>query len=109
VAILVSNQEFGYVTCFVISITSAIQYEIFLGPKDCLSLLSCIFLNSGSLNGLQTYETERQRHNVTIQSGIEFLHRLYSFDYSPIVALRSMGLSLVNSSDTLKVGYSLAT
>jgi ubiquinone biosynthesis monooxygenase Coq6 len=57
----------------------------------------------GSLDYLREYETERQRHNLAIQGGIDFLHRLYSSDFAPVVALRTLGLSLVNSSDMLKV------
>jgi ubiquinone biosynthesis monooxygenase Coq6 len=56
----------------------------------------------GHLERLKHYETERQRHNVVVQSGIDFLHRLYSFEFSPVVAARSVGLSLVDSSERLK-------
>ncbi|CAG7834209.1 unnamed protein product [Allacma fusca] len=56
----------------------------------------------GNLERLKHYETERQRHNVVVQTGVDFLHRLYSFDFSPVVAARSIGLSIVDSSDVLK-------
>lgn len=62
----------------------------------------------GLLSVLHEYETERQRYNLTIQTGVDLLHRLYSFELSPVVALRTLGLSFVNSSDALKVSIRTA-
>ncbi|CAL8125297.1 unnamed protein product [Orchesella dallaii] len=56
----------------------------------------------GAFDTLREYESQRQRHNIAIQSGIDALHRLYSIDFPPIVALRSIGLSVVNSSELMK-------
>ncbi|XP_021945938.1 ubiquinone biosynthesis monooxygenase COQ6, mitochondrial isoform X2 [Folsomia candida] len=56
----------------------------------------------GSLDNLKEYETERQRHNLAIQGGVDFLHRLYNYEFAPVVALRTIGLSVFNSSETLK-------
>jgi len=56
----------------------------------------------GSIGPLLRYETERQRHNLSISLAIDGLQRLYVNNFEPIVALRSLGLMLVNSSAELK-------
>lgn len=52
---------------------------------------------------LEQYESIRQRHNVPTQLAVDALHRLYSVDLAPIVALRSLGLQLTNALHPIKV------
>lgn len=86
---------------------------IFTSPYKCIYInnvftnLSCVYYSTsiGSLDNLKEYETERQRHNLAIQGGVDFLHRLYNYEFAPVVALRTIGLSVFNSSETLKVSH----
>ncbi|KAB7504594.1 Ubiquinone biosynthesis monooxygenase COQ6, mitochondrial, partial [Armadillidium nasatum] len=57
----------------------------------------------GNLEVLQKYETLRQRHNVPSMVAIDALYRLYSTNFSPIVLLRSLGLSAVDAFAPVKV------
>lgn len=50
----------------------------------------------GSIDHLNAFETERQRHNVPIMAAIDLLKRLYSTKSTPVVFLRSLGLQATN-------------
>ena len=58
---------------------------------------------SGGINELYKYESERQLHNISVMGTIDSLYRLYSTTATPLVLLRSLGLSTINSLGTLKV------
>ena len=64
--------------------------------------VSCIF-QIGALTHLLQYETERQRHNVPVMITIDGLQRLYGTNFTPVVAVRSLGLHAVHSIPSLKV------
>ncbi|CAF5049263.1 unnamed protein product, partial [Rotaria magnacalcarata] len=55
-----------------------------------------------SLTYLVDYERQRQLQCVARLLSIDSLNRLYSTKFSPIVALRSVGLSFVNEFSPLK-------
>lgn len=57
----------------------------------------------GSLTYLIDYERQRQAKSLGRLLAIDSLNRLYSTKFSPIVALRSIGLSFVNDIYPLKV------
>ncbi|XP_074091842.1 ubiquinone biosynthesis monooxygenase COQ6, mitochondrial isoform X2 [Macrotis lagotis] len=56
----------------------------------------------GSLSHLTEYETERQRHNVSLLAATDLLKRLYSTTLSPLVLLRTWGLQATNAVPPLK-------
>ncbi|XP_068948279.1 ubiquinone biosynthesis monooxygenase COQ6, mitochondrial isoform X4 [Petaurus breviceps papuanus] len=56
----------------------------------------------GSLSHLAEYETERQRHNVSLIAATDLLKRLYSTTLSPLVLLRTWGLQATNAVPPLK-------
>lgn len=58
--------------------------------------------NLGDLNHLLTYEKQRLCQNLPIMVGVHGLQHLYGTDFSPIVALRSVGLRLTNAFPPLK-------
>ncbi|XP_062914615.1 ubiquinone biosynthesis monooxygenase COQ6, mitochondrial [Mobula hypostoma] len=51
----------------------------------------------GSIEHLNAFETERQRHNLPIMAAIDMLKRLYSTKSTPMVLLRSLGLQATNA------------
>ncbi|XP_041070818.1 ubiquinone biosynthesis monooxygenase COQ6, mitochondrial [Carcharodon carcharias] len=51
----------------------------------------------GSTKHLNTFETERQRHNLPVMAAIDMLKRLYSTKSIPVVLLRSLGLQATNA------------
>lgn len=55
-----------------------------------------------SMTYLVDYERQRQIQSLTRLLSIDSLNRLYSTSFSPIVALRSVGLSFVNEFSPLK-------
>ncbi|NXU55695.1 COQ6 monooxygenase, partial [Turnix velox] len=83
-----------------------------LGFGDVASLaqhLSAAAFNGndlGSLKHLLKYETERQRHNVSLLTAIDFLKRLYSTTLTPVVLLRTWGLQATNALPPVKVRIS---
>jgi ubiquinone biosynthesis monooxygenase Coq6 len=56
----------------------------------------------GSLLALEQYNSERYAANNAIMGVCDKLHKLYSFDSAPVVALRSLGLKAVDSMGFLK-------
>ena len=62
-----------------------------------------ILLVTGWIDHLVSYESERQRHNVTSTAGIDSLYRLYSTQFTPLVLARSIGLATVNALNPIKV------
>ncbi|NXV98490.1 COQ6 monooxygenase, partial [Calonectris borealis] len=57
----------------------------------------------GSLKHLLKFETERQRHNVSLIAAIDVLKRLYSTRLPPLVLLRTWGLQATNALPPVKV------
>lgn len=68
-----------------------------------------ILLILGWIDQLVAYETERQRHVVSITAGIDSLYRLYSNDWTPAVLARSIGLMTVDALSPVKVRQLLIT
>lgn len=64
-------------------------------------MFECQFV--GSLTYLVDYERQRQAQCLARLLSIDSLNRLYSTKFSPIVALRSVGLSFVNEFSPFKV------
>ena len=60
-----------------------------------------------SLTYLVDYERQRQIQSLTRLLSIDSLNRLYSTSFSPLVALRSVGLSFVNEFSPFKVKNSV--
>ncbi|XP_066044575.1 ubiquinone biosynthesis monooxygenase COQ6, mitochondrial isoform X3 [Chamaea fasciata] len=56
----------------------------------------------GSLKHLLKFETERQRHNVSLIAATDVLKRLYSTTLAPLVLLRTWGLQATNALPPLK-------
>lgn len=61
----------------------------------------------GSLKHLLKFETERQRHNVSLIAATDVLKRLYSTRLAPLVLLRTWGLQATNALPPVKVRVSL--
>ncbi|XP_067938577.1 ubiquinone biosynthesis monooxygenase COQ6, mitochondrial-like isoform X2 [Watersipora subatra] len=80
------NAGFGDVECLVRTLTAAIS----IGSEI------------GRLYSLTGYETERQRHVVSIIAGVDGLYRLYSNNWTPAVLIRSIGLMGVNALPFIK-------
>nr|XP_042714446.1 ubiquinone biosynthesis monooxygenase COQ6, mitochondrial isoform X2 [Chrysemys picta bellii] len=56
----------------------------------------------GSLKHLLQFETERQRHNLSLMAAIDLLKRLYSTNVAPFVLLRTWGLQTTNALSPVK-------
>ncbi|KAF4788539.1 Ubiquinone biosynthesis monooxygenase COQ6, mitochondrial [Turdus rufiventris] len=56
----------------------------------------------GSLKHLLKFETERQRHNVSLIAATDVLKRLYSTTLAPLVLLRTWGLQATNALPPVK-------
>ncbi|KAM7020036.1 ubiquinone biosynthesis monooxygenase COQ6, mitochondrial [Melospiza melodia melodia] len=56
----------------------------------------------GSLKHLLKFETERQRHNVSLLAATDMLKRLYSTTLAPLVLLRTWGLQATNALPPVK-------
>lgn len=61
------------------------------------------FFPEGDEQTLHKYEKERQKYNVATMASIDGLYRLYNSSSTPLVLLRSLGLSAVNALSPLKV------
>lgn len=79
-----------------------------MGQQDVESLVGALEratrrgLDIGSLLAIEPYWSERYLANHLKLGVVDKLHKLYSFDFAPVVALRSWGLNLVNSLDMVK-------
>jgi len=56
----------------------------------------------GALYTLQSYESQRQWHNLSVMMTVDGLNRLYGTSLPPVVLLRSLGLNVVNRFPFLK-------
>ncbi|KAM9148259.1 ubiquinone biosynthesis monooxygenase COQ6, mitochondrial isoform 2-T2 [Pangshura tecta] len=56
----------------------------------------------GSIKHLLQFETERQRHNLSLMAAIDLLKRLYSTSVAPFVLLRTWGLQTTNALSPVK-------
>ncbi|XP_066148540.1 ubiquinone biosynthesis monooxygenase COQ6, mitochondrial [Euwallacea fornicatus] len=76
------------------------------GDITCLNQVLSDAIYSGStinnLSYLKTYESQRQKHNVSTMLATEGLHRLYNTDFTPVVLLRSLGLQATHALEPLK-------
>jgi len=57
----------------------------------------------GSLSVLQRYESWRQLENLTILGFTDFLDRMFSNHWLPIVALRRLGLGILQTVQPVKI------
>ena len=79
-----------------------------MGQRDVRALAAALGtavergLDIGSLLALEPYPRECYAQNHLILGVNDKLHKLYSTDCAPVVALRSLGLSLVDSLDAVK-------
>lgn len=79
-----------------------------MGQGDVKSLVSALEkamergLDIGNLLSLEPYWSERFPENHVLLGVVDKLHKLYSIDWEPVVAVRSFGLDAVNSLPMLK-------
>lgn len=60
-------------------------------------------LGISNVSELLKYEQQRLKHNVPVLLTTHSLQRLYTTDFVPTVALRSIGLTLTNALPPVKV------
>lgn len=58
---------------------------------------------TGNLQYLLDYETKRQRHIVPMMFSIDALHRLYTTEFTPVVLARSLGVTILDALNPVKV------
>lgn len=80
------NLGFGDVTC----LDKVLGNAVYCG--------SCL----GNVTYLKEYETERQRHNISLMAGIEGLYRIYRSNLTSLVLLRSLGLQAIDVLNSVK-------
>jgi 2-octaprenyl-6-methoxyphenol hydroxylase len=74
-----------------------------LGLKDCAALAECVAdavalgLDPGDVSALERYQRWRRFDNVTMALGMEFFDKLFSNDFGPLRAVRTLGLAAVNA------------
>ncbi len=74
-----------------------------LGLKDCAALAECVAdavavgLDPGDLSALERYQRWRRFDNVSMALGMEFFDKLFSNDFGPLRAARTLGLAAVNA------------
>jgi len=68
-----------------------------------LQLFGTVLIFTGVLDSLLPYETERQRHVISIIGAINGLNTLFSTEAFPIVFARTMGLTMTDSMHNIKV------
>lgn len=79
-----------------------------MGQQDVESLVGALEvatrrgLDIGSLLAIEPFWSERYFANHLKLGVVDKLHKLYSFDFPPLVQLRSWGLGMVNSLDFVK-------
>lgn len=79
-----------------------------MGQQDIESLVSALEtatkrgMDIGSLLAIEPYWADRYFANHLKLGVVDKLHKLYSSDFGPLVALRAWGLSTVNSLDIIK-------
>ncbi|XP_050831716.1 ubiquinone biosynthesis monooxygenase COQ6, mitochondrial isoform X2 [Serinus canaria] len=109
------NLGFGDIACLAHHLSAAAFNGSDLVPKgncsvdkmhNCLWHIRCnrnIQLSlPGSLKHLLKFETERQRHNVSLIAATDVLKRLYSTTLAPLVLLRTWGLQATNALPPVK-------
>lgn len=79
-----------------------------LGFGDVMALVQALetsILNGerfGAYNALLAYETDRQRHNVPMMLGIDFLQKVYGSQNPVIAAARNFGINVVKSNPSVQ-------
>lgn len=74
-----------------------------LGLKDCAALAECVAdavsvgLDPGDVSALERYQRWRRFDNVTMALGMEFFDKVFSNDFGPLRAARTLGLAAVNA------------
>jgi 2-octaprenyl-6-methoxyphenol hydroxylase len=74
-----------------------------LGLKDCAALAECVAdavalgLDPGDVTALERYQRWRRFDNVTMALGMEFFDKVFSNDFAPLRAARTLGLAAVNA------------
>ena len=74
-----------------------------LGLKDCAALAECVAdgvalgLDAGDVTVLERYQRWRRFDNVTMALGMEFFDKVFSNDFAPLRAARTLGLAAVNA------------
>jgi 2-octaprenyl-6-methoxyphenol hydroxylase len=74
-----------------------------LGMKDCAALAECVAdgvalgLDAGDVTVLERYQRWRRFDNVTMALGMEFFDKVFSNDFGPLRAARTLGLAAVNA------------
>lgn len=61
----------------------------------------------GNLQHLLDYEVKRQRHVVPMMFSIDALQRLYKTEFMPIVLMRSLGVTVLDALNPIKVRHFL--
>nr|CAB3232990.1 ubiquinone biosynthesis monooxygenase COQ6, mitochondrial-like [Phallusia mammillata] len=56
----------------------------------------------GAINHLMEFESEQQKSNIPFVTAVHSLKHMFSTDSTPLVAIRSIGLTLCNSNSVLK-------
>ncbi|XP_035214024.1 ubiquinone biosynthesis monooxygenase COQ6, mitochondrial-like isoform X2 [Stegodyphus dumicola] len=74
------NLGFGDVEC----LTECLETSVYNGE--------CV----GNLDSLLDYEMKRQRHILSTMLAIDALHRLYKTEFTPIVLMRSLGVTALD-------------
>ncbi|KAL0269153.1 UNVERIFIED_CONTAM: hypothetical protein PYX00_006975 [Menopon gallinae] len=76
------------------------------GDVRCLSqaLADGVYIGKpiGSLSLLKKYQSERQRYNFPTMLAIDCLQKLYGTTFTPVVALRTVGLQVTNALHPVK-------
>jgi 2-octaprenyl-6-methoxyphenol hydroxylase len=74
-----------------------------LGLKDCAALAECVAdgasvgLDAGDVSVLERYQRWRRFDNMTMALGMEFFDKVFSNDFAPLRAVRTLGLAAVNA------------
>lgn len=101
------NQGIGDVQSLIKTLEAAIQYGQDIGsfsllPSNLFLQFLIPFFYPGSILSLEPYFSAQYFKNNLMLGVIDKLHKLYSTTSAPVVALRSFGLSAVNTMGGLK-------